>query len=232
MGISRKQLHVPVLPLHVPEGPFLGGRHPDGLRGLSRGRGLRGRLGRWSLRRLRGLGRRCWDGLFGRHRLRSLGAVFGAGGSTSSLGGGGCGCWGLGRRRGLSQRLRGHGGRSRLRLRLSQGISPRLCSLRSHGGLRILSHLCYYRKSVFNIEEHAERNTGAARIYHVAIHVGELKVKGAQGDGAVQFEEMPLVRSRLHDMSHAFVNNHFAQDIGAELSLDVGRGGQRAAAQV
>ena len=32
MGISRKQLHVPVLPLHVPEGPFLGGRHPDGLR--------------------------------------------------------------------------------------------------------------------------------------------------------------------------------------------------------
>ena len=39
MGISRKQLHVPVLPLHVPEGPFLGGRHPDGLRGLSRGRG-------------------------------------------------------------------------------------------------------------------------------------------------------------------------------------------------
>ena len=109
MGISRKQLHVPVLPLHVPEGPFLGGRHPDGLRGLSRGRGLRGRLGRWSLRRLRGLRRRCWDGLFGRHRLRSLGAVFGAGGSTSSLGGGGCGCWGLGRRRGLSQRLRGAG---------------------------------------------------------------------------------------------------------------------------
>ena len=102
MGISRKQLHVPVLPLHVPEGPFLGGGHPDGLRGLSRGRGLRGRRGRGSRRRLRGLGSRCWDGLFGRHCLRRLGAVFGAGGSTSSLGG--CGCRGLGRRRGLSRR--------------------------------------------------------------------------------------------------------------------------------
>ena len=76
MGISRKQLHVPVLPLHVPEGPFLGGRHPDGLRGLSRGRGLRGRRGRGSRRRLRGLGSRCWDGLFGRHRLRGASACF------------------------------------------------------------------------------------------------------------------------------------------------------------
>ena len=62
MSISGKELHVSVLPLHVPERPFLGGRHPDGLRGLSRGlrrgRGLRGRLcrlGRWT-RRLRSLG--------------------------------------------------------------------------------------------------------------------------------------------------------------------------------
>ena len=63
MSISGKELHVSVLPLHVPERPFLGGRHPDGLRGLGRGlrrgRGLRGRLcrlGRWtrSLWRLRG----------------------------------------------------------------------------------------------------------------------------------------------------------------------------------
>ena len=37
MSISGKELHVSVLPLHVPERPFLGGRHPDGLRGLSRG---------------------------------------------------------------------------------------------------------------------------------------------------------------------------------------------------
>ena len=32
MGISRKELHVSVLALHVPEGPLLGRRHPDGLR--------------------------------------------------------------------------------------------------------------------------------------------------------------------------------------------------------
>ena len=32
VSISGKQLHVPVLPLHVPEGPLLGGRHPYRLR--------------------------------------------------------------------------------------------------------------------------------------------------------------------------------------------------------
>ena len=45
----------------------------------------RGRLGRGSLWRLRGLGSRCWDGLFGRHRLRRLGLVFAPGWPTSSL---------------------------------------------------------------------------------------------------------------------------------------------------
>ena len=75
MSISGKELHVSVLPLHVPERPFLGRGHPNRLgRGL-RSLGLsprRGRLGRGSLWRLRGLGSRCWDGLFGRHRLRGL----------------------------------------------------------------------------------------------------------------------------------------------------------------
>ena len=36
MSISGKELHVSVLPLHVPERPFLGRGHPNGL-----GRGLR-----------------------------------------------------------------------------------------------------------------------------------------------------------------------------------------------
>ena len=48
MSISGKELHVSVLPLHVPERPFLGRGHPNGLgRGL-RSLGLsprRGRLG-------------------------------------------------------------------------------------------------------------------------------------------------------------------------------------------
>ena len=83
MSISGKELRVSVLPLHVPERPFLGRGHPNGL-----GRGLR------SL----GLSPR-------RGRL----------GTTSSLRDW-CGRRGFGRR--------GHGGRSRLRLRLS-----RLCRL-------------------------------------------------------------------------------------------------------
>ena len=86
-----------------------------------------GWLGRGSLRslglsprwRLRGLGSRCWDGFFGRHRLRRLGLVFAPGWPTSSLRDW-CGRRGFGRR--------GHGGRSRLRLRLS-----RLCRLCSRG---------------------------------------------------------------------------------------------------
>ena len=66
MSISGQQLHVPVLPLHV----------PDGLRwGLRRGR-----LGRWtcSLWRLRGLGSRCCS---------SAGTVFGGFGSFLLPGG-------------------------------------------------------------------------------------------------------------------------------------------------
>ena len=86
MSISGKELHVSVLPLHVPERPFLGRGHPNGLgRGL-RSLGLRGRLGRGSLSRLRGLGSRCWDGFFGRHRLRRLGLVFAPGGRPLRFG--------------------------------------------------------------------------------------------------------------------------------------------------
>ena len=228
MGVPRKQLHVPVLPLHVPEGPFLGGRHPDGLCGLSRGRGLRGRRGRGSRRRLCGLGSRCWDGLFGRHRLRGLRLVFGAGRPASALGG--CGCRGVGRR--------GHGGRSRLRLRLSQGIGPRLlrlCSrgirLCSHRGVRIVSHFSRIKILILVVEENCKRNAGAAGVYDVAVYICQFEAQGAQGNGAVQFDEVALVGSCLHDIPHAFVDNHFADDILTQRPLDVGRRGQGAAAQ-
>ena len=226
MSVSGKELHVPVLSLHVPEGPFLGGRHPYRLRALSRGRGLRGRLGRGSLRRLRGLGSRCWDGLFGRHRLRGLRLVFGAGRPASALGG--CGCRGVGRR--------GHGGRSRLRLRLSQGIGPRLlrlcrlCSrLCSHRGVRIVSHFSRIKILILVVEENCKRNAGAAGVYDVAVYICQFEAQGAQGNGAVQFDEMALVGSCLHDIPHAFVDNHFADDILTQRPLDVGRRGQGAA---
>ena len=128
--VSREQLHVPVLPLHVAERPLLGGGHPNGLGGL-RSLGLSprrlGRLRSLGLSprcRLRGLGRRCCDGFFGRRRLRGLRLIFAAGRAASSLRG-----W-LGWCRGFGHR-RGHGGRSRLRLWLSRlrslGLSPR-CS--------------------------------------------------------------------------------------------------------
>ena len=222
MGVPRKQLHVPVLPLHVPEGPFLGGRHPYRLRGLSRGRGLRGRLGRWSLRRLRGLGSRCWDGLFGRHRLRGLRLVFASGRAASALGGWLCGCRGVGRR--------GHGGRSRLRLRLSRLCSRgiRLCS---HRGVRIVSHFSRIKILILVVEENCKRNAGAAGVYDVAVYICQFEAQGAQGNGAVQFDEVALVGSCLHDVPHAFVDNHFADDILTQRPLDVGSRGQGAASE-
>ena len=222
MGISRKQLHVPVLPLHVPEGPFLGGRHPDGLRGLSRGRGLRGRRGRGSRRRLRGLGSRCWDGLFGRHRLRGLRLVFGAGRPASSL----RGCDG-----GL--RRRGHGIRSR-------GLSLRLRRLRNRlrgrlwNRVRIFHHIVRHfliKILILIIQENRKGNAGSAGIYHISVDVGELKAQGAQGDGAVEFQEMALVRSCLHDIPHAQVYYHFADDVLSQRALDVGSRGEGAASE-
>ena len=42
---------------------------------------------------------------------------------------------------------------------------------------------------------------------------------------------MTLVRASLHDIPHAFVDNHFADDVLTQRPLDVGRRGQRAAAQ-
>ena len=210
MSISRKELHVAVLPLHVPEGPLLRGRHPDGLRGPSRGRGLRwglrrGRLARWtrSLCRLRGLGSRCWDGLFGRHRLRGLRLVFAAGRAASALGGGGgfCGCWGLGRR--------GHGGRSRLRLRLSRLC--RLCSrgirLCSHGGVRIGQPFPLVNILLLMVQENCKRNTSPAGIHHIAVYIRQFEAQGAQGNGPVQFDEMALVRASLHNETNSFVND-------------------------
>ena len=180
MSISGKELHVPVLPLHVAERPFLGRGHPNGL-----GRGLqslglsprRGRLGRWtrSLWRLRGLGRRCWDGLFGRHRLRGLRLVFGAGRAASSLRG-----W-------LGWRLRGWQEPAQLRLRASQALKPR-------GGPHCQPFLLRIILLVV-VQENRKGNAGPAGNYDVAVYICQFEAQGAQGNGAVQFHEMALVGS-------------------------------------
>ena len=81
------------------------------------------------------------------------------------------------------------------------------------------------------IQEYRKRNTGPAGIHHIAVHVRELKAQGAQGNGAVEFHEMALVRSRLHNVPYAFVDNHFGDYILAQGALDVGGGGERGTAK-
>ena len=108
--VSGEQLHVPVLALHVAQGPLLGGGHPNG---LSRGLGA-GRLG--SPDSERSLGERCAGSGAGAGTASSAGTVFGAfglffepGGLPLRLGAGGsAGFGGLGS--GGSARLSsGHG---------------------------------------------------------------------------------------------------------------------------
>ena len=61
------------------------------------------------------------------------------------------------------------------------------------------------------IQENRKGNAGSAGIYHISVDVGELKAQGAQGDGAVEFQEMALVRSCLHDIPHAQVYYRFCR---------------------
>ena len=124
---------------------------------------------------------------------------------------------------------RGHGGRSRLRLRLSRLCSRgiRLCS---HRGVRIVSHFSRIKILILVVEENCKRNTGAAGVYDVAVYICQFEAQGAQGNGAVQFDEVALVGSCLHDVPH-IVDNHFADDILTQRPLDVGRRGQGAASE-
>ena len=72
------------------------------------------------------------------------------------------------------------------------------------------------------VQENRKGNAGAAGIYHVSVDVCELEPQGPQGNGAVQFHEMALVGSCLHNVANAFVDNHFADDILTQRPLDVG----------
>ena len=218
MSISGKELHVSVLPLHVPERPFLGRGHPNGLgRGL-RSLGLsprRGRLGRGSLWRLRGLGSRCWDGLFGRHRLRRLGPcfcsrvadLFASGLVRASGVGPAWARWQEPAQAPAQQAL--------------QALQPRDQALKPRGGPHCQPFLLRIILLVV-VQENRKGNAGPAGIYDVAVYICQFEAQGAQGNGAVQFHEMALVGSCLHNVANAFVDNHFADDILTQRPLDVG----------
>ena len=84
---------------------------------------------------------------------------------------------------------------------------------------------------MFVVQENRKGHGGAAGIHHVPVCVGELKAQGAQGNGPVEPDIMALVRSRLHDVPDAFVDNHFRDDILTQGALDVGGGGERGIAR-
>ena len=81
------------------------------------------------------------------------------------------------------------------------------------------------------VQENRKGNAGPAGIHHVAVYICQFEAQGAQGNGAVQFDEMTLVRASLHNVPHAFVDNHFANDVLPQRTLDVGSRGQCAASE-
>ena len=111
-----------------------------------------------------------------------------------------------------------------------QALQPRDQALKPRGGPHCQPFPLVIILLVI-VQENCKGNAGAAGIYHIAVHVCELKAQGAQGNGAVQFDEVALVGSCLHDVPHAFVDDHFADDILTQRPLDVGRRGQGAASE-
>ena len=72
------------------------------------------------------------------------------------------------------------------------------------------------------VQENRKGNASATGVYDVAVYICQFEAQGAQGNGAVQFHEMTLVGSCLHDIPHAFVDNHFTDDILTQRPLDIG----------
>ena len=59
-------------------------------------------------------------------------------------------------------------------------------------------------------------------VHLVPVDVGEAEVQSAEGDGPPQLHQVPVVRLVLHDVAHALVDDHLADDIGAQRPQDVG----------
>ena len=81
------------------------------------------------------------------------------------------------------------------------------------------------------IQENRKRNTGPTGVNRVAVDIRQLKAQGAQGNGAVEFHEMPFVCAGLHDKAKPRIDDALANDIVAQRPLDIRGGGQGGTAQ-
>ena len=102
-----------------------------------------------------------------------------------------------------------------------QALQPRDQALKPRGGPHCQPFLLRIILLVV-VQENRKGNAGPAGIYDVAVYICQFEAQGAQGNGAVQFHEMALVGSCLHNVANAFVDNHFADDILTQRPLDVG----------
>ena len=102
-----------------------------------------------------------------------------------------------------------------------QALQPRDQALKPRGGPHCQPFLLRVILLVV-VQENRKGNAGPAGIYDVAVYICQFEAQGAQGNGAVQFHEMALVGSCLHNVANAFVDNHFADDILTQRPLDVG----------
>ena len=73
------------------------------------------------------------------------------------------------------------------------------------------------------VEEKGEGDARSSGVHLVPVDVGEAEVQRAEGDGPPQLHQVPVVRLVLHDVAHALVDDHLADDVGAQRPQDVGR---------
>ena len=170
MRVPREQFQEAVRSLHVPERALLGRRHSDWLHRLWGWSCLR----RFSLPRLLALGRR-WPRC--RHTFRGFGLVLAAGRAASSLGG---------RLGHSSRRRRRHRLWGRLHRRWSRLSWLRWRWLRWFGHrVNIFLHFFFRKILVFVVQKNRKGNAGAAGVYDITVHVGELEAQITQSNGAV-----------------------------------------------
>ena len=187
MSISGKELHVSVLPLHVPERPFLGRGHPNGL-----GRGLRSLGAEPSEGQAREGAARAREPVLGRP-LRP----------APSSEAWPCFCSrvadlfasGLVRASGVRPAwARWQEPAQAPAQQALQALQPRDQALKPRGGPHCQPFLLRVILLVV-VQENRKGNAGPAGIYDVAVYICQFEAQGAQGNGAVQFHEMALVGS-------------------------------------
>ena len=65
------------------------------------------------------------------------------------------------------------------------------------------------------VEEEGEGDARSSGVHLVAVHVDEAEIQRAEGDRATQLHQVLVVRLVLHDVAHALVDDHLADNVGA-----------------